>query len=285
MIAGDRLSVMTFALSLLLHLLAVISMQTWTWMQPLPAAPRKTRYVIRLPSPTPTPAPVATPEALPTPASTAPTSVAPSVHPQTPKAIERVSIEPLPTPVPEVLPTPVKPRVRPLLAAPAPRPTTPQKHLVKPAQRLARPSPTRTAPVAPPPVQPVPPQVAAVAPPRQPSSNWQRTSPSQPQPADTDSDPLKAYLHRIFQALEKHKHYPEAARRRAINGYVVLQFVVFADGRVVAPKIAKSDGPELFHRAALRALSLAGQMPPFPPDIRRNRLLVEVPISYQVKTR
>ena len=324
MIAGDRLPLITFGLSLLLHLLVVLSMQHWTWLQPRAETPSRTQYVARFQTATPTPAPVAPPVAPPDPAPITPVEIAPTPPPQTPQVIERRQIEPDPTPITEVSPTPVKPleevpdeaipqkpqvierrqidpapktitKVAPTLVKPLEktraarprRPVTPKKRPPKPAapRRLARPSPTLTKPPTPRPAPSPPPQLTAAPAPRQPSSNWQPPAPAPPRAGEAEADALQAYLHLVYQVLEKNKRYPKYARRRAMNGSVVLQFVILADGRVMNPQIAKSDGHQLFQQAALRALDRAGQMPPFPNSIRRSRLLVEAPISYQIKNR
>jgi protein TonB len=286
MSAGDRLPVVTFGLSLLLHLLVMIGMQEWTWLQPQPAeAPRATRYVMRFQPPAPTPTPAATPVAVAPTTPIAPAPVAPAVQPQTPTAIAPTPVAP---PVHLQNPTPIAPTpIKPLPDLPRP-PSKPKQPVVKPpvpAQRPTRQAPTHTTAATPRTVQPVPPQVAAVEPPRQPSTHAKPAAPSRPQPDDVDPDALTAYLHRIFAALEQHKRYPTYAKRRAMNGHVVLQFVILPDGRVVNPKIAASEGHKSFRTAALQALSRAGQMPPFPSDIQRSKLMVEVPISYEIKER
>ena len=257
MITGERLPVWALGVSLLLHMLAVVSMNKWTWLQPRPEAPEKTRYVMRLQPPAPTP--VATPVAVPIPTPITPTPVVPSVQPQRPKA---------PAKIPKVVPK------KPKKAKPPRRPKTPKKRVVQPPP--PKPAPPREVPAPP------PPQVAAVEP-QPPTVN---TKPAAPPPsAKADQDALKAYLRLVFETLEKHKRYPKYAKRRAMNGRVVLKFVVMADGRVVNPQIAKIDGHKSFRRAALQALSRAGNMPPFPDSIQRRQLSVEVPISYQIQKR
>jgi protein TonB len=271
MMAGDRLPMLTFGVSLLLHLLlVVVSMQQWTWWQPRPEAPQKTRYVVRLQRPAPMLTPAVTPMPLVTPAPVVPTPVAPTVQPQVPKPVERMQIEPEPAHTPKMPSKTVKPR----------RPTKPKKRVVK--SELA---PRTKRQADPQPIPSVPPPVAAVEPSQQPSSSRNEAALSPPQSADAARDALEAYLNLIVETLERHKRYPKDARRQAISGRVVLQFVVRPDGRVVNPQIADSDGHKSFHQAALQALSRVGQMPPFPTGLQRSQLLVEVPISYQIKKR
>ncbi len=135
------------------------------------------------------------------------------------------------------------PLARPKVAAVKPKPrqpvrvksTTPRhpKQPVQPRRPTAhapRPPPTRAAAATPQAVQPAQTQVAKLERPRQPIANWKPVAPLRPQPAKAASDALKAYLHLILQTLEKHKRYPKYAKRRAMNGHVVLQFVILPDG-------------------------------------------------------
>jgi TonB family protein len=67
-----------------------------------------------------------------------------------------------------------------------------------------------------------------------------------------------------------------------MTGQVVLQFVILADGRVIDPSIAESHGHVAFSSAALESLRRAGQMPPFPQTIQRERLVVQVPMAFKL---
>lgn len=49
--------------------------------------------------------------------------------------------------------------------------------------------------------------------------------------------------------------YPIQAKRRGIEGYVVLEFIVNESGEVQAPKVIESHPPGIFDQAALRAAS------------------------------
>jgi len=60
-----------------------------------------------------------------------------------------------------------------------------------------------------------------------------------------------------------------------------LRFTVRRDGEVLNPEVVEATGHDSFRSAALRALKRVGQLPPFPSEIRRGDLLVQVPISYQ----
>lgn len=47
--------------------------------------------------------------------------------------------------------------------------------------------------------------------------------------------------------------YPQRALRRGIEGYVVVEFTVTANGSVKDPRVVEADPPNVFNQAALRA--------------------------------
>ena len=102
--------------------------------------------------------------------------------------------------------------------------------------------------------------------------------------ADQEENAIHFYLGRIFQELERHKHYPKVAQQQGLSGRVVLRFTVLSDGKVIDPQI-RVIGHISFGEATLQALRQVGQLPPFPKEIRRRELIVEVPITYHVETR
>ena len=91
---------------------------------------------------------------------------------------------------------------------------------------------------------------------------------------------ISAYLSVVYKRLREHSYFPSEAERAGLNGRVVLAFNVLSDGQVIAPRIVEHEGNEVFRRAALRSLELAGDMPPFPEAIRRPEILVMAPINY-----
>ena len=102
--------------------------------------------------------------------------------------------------------------------------------------------------------------------------------------ADQERNGIHFYLGRIFQKLERHKHYPKAAEQQGLSGRVVLRFTVLSDGKVIDPQI-RVTGHISFGEATLQALKQVGQLPPFPDEIRRRELMVEVPITYRIESR
>ena len=109
--------------------------------------------------------------------------------------------------------------------------------------------------------------------------------PEMPPAEDAEEWAIQSYLSYVMQKLETYKHYPIMAERLGLSAEIVLRFTVRRDGTVLDPEVQIVAGAhhELFRTAALRTLRRMGQLPPFPRDILRRELLVEVPLSYSIQ--
>lgn len=280
MASDDRVAAVFLVLSVLLHLGLLIPLPS---LQPREAPSKaeqpRVKYVVRIPQPTVamsplTPPPVATSQPR---LETPPVATA---QPRTPQPLERPQSRQEPTSVPPTPQPPVKPVEIQRADQLAPRqPSTLKPHATAVRRQTLPPLPE----VAQAPVKPVGVETVNRPIPRQPSTQWQQTAVPQPQAkAPGERDPLATYLAEVRAAIERHKYYPAAARRAGITGHAVLQFVILPDGRVIAPNVAESNGHAAFGAAALEALRRAGPMPAFPETIAQERLLVQVPIAYQL---
>jgi periplasmic protein TonB len=90
-------------------------------------------------------------------------------------------------------------------------------------------------------------------------------------------DEIAAYLARIHALLSRHQRYPAMARRRGLEGSVLIQLRIGADGRIESAR-AERGAPKLFARSALDAVDRAGRFPA-PPG---GPLAIEVPLRFQL---
>ena len=102
---------------------------------------------------------------------------------------------------------------------------------------------------------------------------------------DEEQRAIQSYFGVVFQKLENHKRYPRIAERSGLNGRVLLRFTVLRNGEVIDPEVVEVTGHDSFRDAALRGLARVGQLPPFPAEIRRRELLMEVPLTYSISER
>ena len=80
----------------------------------------------------------------------------------------------------------------------------------------------------------------------------------------------------IRSALERAKYYPLTARRRGIEGTVIVEFSIRDNGLPENINIAVSSGSEILDNAALATVTRAS---PFPHDIRN----IKIPISFRLE--
>ena len=268
-----------------------------------------------------TPKPIERVETLPEHAVEPPVAPVPVVQPVVPKPPElqqraatqtrrRVETRPEQIVKPQVAPTPVKPMI--------PKPQEQRKHrTIAPREHVVvqehQPRP-EIAPVEPPPrsqtatqttgrqqapsrvpaavpqtVAPVPTRVAAVSQPRQPSreailqAEREQLQAAQEQ---AEQEVVEHYTALVRQLLGEHSPYlQEVTDRVGKEGRVVLNFTVRRDGEVIIDPDDVEFTHRLFRAAALRVLRRVGQLPPFPPEIRRNQIPMEFPIKFQLEDR
>jgi len=99
-------------------------------------------------------------------------------------------------------------------------------------------------------------------------------------------NPLKAqkhYLKLIRARILAQRAYPHLARHRRQEGVVHLRFTLSPAGALSqGPQVVKPSGFNLLDDQARQCVQAAAPFPPFPPDLKRDRLTVEVPIVYHL---
>ena len=185
---------------------------------------------------------------------------------------------------------PVEPPPQPVVVKPVPRQRvtrTPRSQTA--TQTTGRQAPNRVAAPVPQTVTPVPVRVAAVSQQREPSreailqAEREQLQAAQEQ---AEQDAFEYYKALVQQRLEEHSPYlQEVTERVGKSGRVVLNFTVRRDGEVIIDPDNVEFTHRLFRAAALRVLRRVGQLPPFPPEIRRNQIPMEFPIKFQLEDR
>jgi len=103
-------------------------------------------------------------------------------------------------------------------------------------------------------------------------------------PGSGSGSALQGYLKEVRRLLEKHKDYPWMARRRNIQGVVVVVFTLGPGGQIMAARVSRSSGQDLLDEAAQNTIRRVGQFPPFPVELNRRQLTVEVPLSFRLSS-
>ncbi len=101
--------------------------------------------------------------------------------------------------------------------------------------------------------QDIPAQIDSVALPST-SANDASSSANAPQTYGSDMPDGKSLKHPPILLKQITPNYPEYARRRGIEGFVILQFTININGRVINPSVQQANPPDHFETAALRAI-------------------------------
>jgi periplasmic protein TonB len=89
---------------------------------------------------------------------------------------------------------------------------------------------------------------------------------------DTQEALFAPYLARWRDRIERmgNLHYPDQARRDGIEGSLILEVAINANGTIRDLDILRASSHRTLDRAALRILRLASPFEPFPEDLRRE---------------
>ncbi|MBV2131908.1 energy transducer TonB [Pseudomonas sp. MAP12] len=178
----------------------------------------------------------------------------------------------------------------------APEPPPQPKLIEAPKPRLSLPPPPKPRPHPPKPVaKPQPAPKAEPQPAVEPQANAQPMAPARSEPAAQPSPPAgspapaqaqASWQSRLLAHLNRHKRYPEDARRRGQQGVVKLRFVVDGQGQVLSFELAGKSGSASLDRATLQMIRRAQPLPMPPAELLRNGSLeVVAPFVYSLERR
>jgi protein TonB len=205
---------------------------------------------------------------LPTAAPVPPTEVPPG--PQ-----QELSEPPPPEPAEPIQP-PAPPTVAPEVAVPVPpkpRPTPP-----KPPERIVHREPPAPRP------DKKPPAVATTAPPRVEAPPAPVVAaPAPGHTAASSSNAIPTWQGLLLSRLEQLKRYPSAAQFNRDQGVAYLRFAMDRQGRVLSASIDRSSGFALLDQETLALIHRAEPLPPPPPQVPGNPIVLTVPVRFFLK--
>jgi periplasmic protein TonB len=74
------------------------------------------------------------------------------------------------------------------------------------------------------------------------------------------------------------------ARRRGLQGVVVMRFTIAAGGQILSFRVSRASGHNLLDQAARNTIRRVGKFPPFPTELNRQKLTIEIPLAYRLRT-
>ena len=84
----------------------------------------------------------------------------------------------------------------------------------------------------------------------------------------------------LLGRLKQYRRYPRQAERSHQQGVVWLRFAVDRRGRVADSKIQQVSGHRLLDQEALATLRRASPLPPPPPDLPGDPVMVQLPVRF-----
>ena len=100
-------------------------------------------------------------------------------------------------------------------------------------------------------------------------------------------DPLlkHSYESQLLAWLERHKKYPNLARRRSQQGTVILKFVINAEGKLLSHKILQASSHTALNTAVIKMIKRSSPMPSVPKELQLNReeFSYTIPIHFKLK--
>ncbi|MEW6764271.1 MAG: energy transducer TonB [Pseudomonadota bacterium] len=218
----------------------------------------------------------------PAPVEPAPESVPPAPVAPPPPPVPVKALEPAPVlavqenrPAEKPVSKPVPPKPEPVKAKPKPKPVTPPPE---------PPPVTPTEPVeeAPPPLETPPAPVATPAPAAE--SREADSTPAVAPQRTASPDETRRYLAALMRQLNRYKTYPSALKKERIEGKVIVQFTLDAEGQLISARVQESSGHDGLDQAALDMLQRAAPLPAIPDFMRKDRLTLSIPVDYSLIT-
>jgi protein TonB len=108
-------------------------------------------------------------------------------------------------------------------------------------------------------------------------SNTERDGPVR---LDTKNPQYITYFNSIKRDIELVWQYPEPALRYGLQGKLLLEFSVLADGHLESARVIRSSGSSLLDHEALRAIRAAAPFSPIPPWIDQRKIDIIASFEY-----
>ena len=207
------------------------------------------------------------------------TEVKPVEAVETPPDVQQ-AVEPEPPPPLPVMADAVETvEEAPVLVAKAPEPEKPKPPKPKPRRETKKPEKPKDVPVA----EAAPPQAAPIASPAPPGPVPSAAQGAAPVSGGGNPGAKQDFKALVLAWIEKHKRYPESARRRGIEGKPMVRFRLDRSGRVLEASMARATGRRDLDEAAVRTIERADPFPAFPPELTDQTMEFTVPIDFSMR--
>lgn len=94
---------------------------------------------------------------------------------------------------------------------------------------------------------------------------------------------LDDYILKVRKRIERKKGYPGESRRKGEEGTVTVSFVLDFRGNLLSAEVVSSSGHEALDTAAVTTVRDASPYPPFPEELTKESLSLNIPIRYEIR--
>ncbi len=110
-----------------------------------------------------------------------------------------------------------------------------------------------------------------------------QVTPAEVSPAIPDAAASARYEQLLVAWLEKHKKYPQRAKRLRIEGEGILRILIDRTGHTQQVNLEQRTGNRLLDKAALEMAQRANPFPPMPENDPRGKLEFMVPVAFMLR--
>ena len=94
----------------------------------------------------------------------------------------------------------------------------------------------------------------------------------------------RGYYSELNQIMRRERSYPRSARRRGLEGTVLVELVVDARGRLIKASVIRSSGHEVLDQAALADVRKMKSLPKPPKALKRRSVKLHIPFEYSLQS-
>jgi protein TonB len=93
---------------------------------------------------------------------------------------------------------------------------------------------------------------------------------------------INQYVTQIYKLIDAKKRYPRQSLIRKEEGIVLLEIVILNNGKLKSVKSIEAKFQRLVD-SSFDAVEAAAPFPPFPKDIPKQKMVIQVPVIYKIR--
>ena len=93
---------------------------------------------------------------------------------------------------------------------------------------------------------------------------------------------INQYVTQIYKLIDAKKRYPRQSLIRKEEGIVLLEIVILNNGKLKSVKSIEAKFQRLVD-SSFGAVEAAAPFPPFPKDITKQKMVIQVPVIYKIR--